>query len=71
MASEDREPALAQARGQAHLHVDGLRERHRVQVRVEARHEAFAAALDDARGLDAGSCDCAKRCSGVRPVMPT
>ena len=53
----DRVAAFAKAVGQVRLHLQRLGVRHRVEVLVEPRHEAFAAAPDDARGLEAAACD--------------
>ena len=45
--------ALPKTVGKRDLHLLGLCVRHRVQMRVQPRHEALAAPLDDACGLDA------------------
>src|SRR4051794_8240316 len=43
--------AFAQAVGQRGFHLEGFGVRHRVEVRVQTRHEPLAAAPDDAGGL--------------------
>src|SRR5665213_1818552 len=44
--------ALAKTVRERDLHRHGLRVRHRVEVRIQPRHEALAASRHDARGLE-------------------
>src|SRR5262245_4376961 len=53
VAAIDREPPFAQAVGEKYLHLLRLRERHRIEMLVEARDQALPAAPDDARRFDA------------------
>ena len=70
MPAEHDEPALAQAVSQHHLQLFRLFERHRVQVRVQLRHEPLTEPPHDARGLDTLLVVLNRR-PGESPVMPT
>src|SRR5262245_11874542 len=53
VAAINRVAPLAEAVREEDFHLLGLRERHRVEMFVEARHQPFAATTDDTRGFDA------------------
>src|SRR5262245_9931522 len=52
MAPVHQKATLAKAVGERHLHRHGPGVRHRIEVRIEPRHQPLAAAFDDASGFD-------------------
>src|SRR5262245_8184967 len=53
MAPVYQKAALAKAVGERDLHRHGPGIRHRIEMRIEPRHQPLPAALDDASGFDA------------------
>ena len=52
MSAVDNEPAFAEAVRENRLHLQRLCVRHRIEMRVQTRNEAFAETADDAGRLD-------------------